>query len=308
MHPFVPPPAPSPDGLPPMDTRPHFMRPTVASSRCATVPPAQEFRYRGIYSSDDSPHADARRQRAIIQSPPSSSLPLAQPARSPDLLPASSPPDLLPIASPEPVPAAFPTPILPVIHPSDLMSGSLERPSLTESDNTTQFHQLDRQFVADYRVRCEAIARWLQFLRLRHPGYRDLQISAAALNALPHDDHVDHLLQSQDIDVDMPPEDLHTVVTESMDDNEPERVVVPDLFDEQEEITAETPLDEFNTRQPLLSLAFPILFPYGEAEFLQQRERKVEYSDYIRHLIKHELGTFAQHPRFRYDRVERIPE
>ncbi|KAJ5171639.1 hypothetical protein N7492_004232 [Penicillium capsulatum] len=488
MHPFVPPPAPSPDGLPPMDTRPHFMRPTVASSRRATVPPAQEFRYRGIHSSDDSPHADARRQRAIIQrehrvqrrhgeqppstpsltqliqqntvvtpsstsstAPPSSSLPLAQPARSPDLLPASSPPDLLPIASPEPVPAAFPTPILPAIHPSDLMSGSLERPSLTESEwellrsfqgklreprmetcqrcrerwfqmglnrdgvcrrcvrvdrnmqvflyshenrmqpsavddlpaltqveemlisrvhvfqevrlvrgqqyryrghivhflrktgrlyeqlpilpqdldiillrpsNTTQFHQLDRQFVADYRVRREAIARWLQFLRLRHPGYRDLQISAAALNALPHDDRVDHLLQSQDIDVDMPPEDLHTVVTESMDDNEPERVAVPDLFDEQEEITAvqnmvappaappqpylavpsfqETPLDEFNTRQPLLSLAFPTLFPYGEAEFLQQRERKVEYSDYIRHLIKHELGAFAQHPRFRY--------
>ncbi|KAJ5183745.1 hypothetical protein N7492_001361 [Penicillium capsulatum] len=120
----------------------------------------------------------------------------------------------------------------------------------------------------------------------------------------------------------MPPEDLHTVVTESMDDNKPERMAVPDLFDEQEEITAvqnivappaappqpylavpsfqETPLDEFNTRQPLLSLAFPTLFPYGEAEFLQQRERKVEYSDYIRHLIKHELGTFAQHPRFRY--------
>ncbi|KAJ5183746.1 hypothetical protein N7492_001362 [Penicillium capsulatum] len=67
---------------------------------------------------------------------------------------------------------------------------------LLRPSNTTQFHQLDRQFVADYRVRREAIARWLQFLRLRHPGYRDLQISAATLNALPHDDRVDHLLQS----------------------------------------------------------------------------------------------------------------
>ncbi|KAJ5142497.1 uncharacterized protein N7515_001284 [Penicillium bovifimosum] len=30
------------------------------------------------------------------------------------------------------------------------------------------------------------------------------------------------------------------------------------------------------------------------------RERKVDYSEYVRHLIKHESGRFASHPRFRF--------
>ncbi|KAJ5942725.1 hypothetical protein N7516_002893 [Penicillium verrucosum] len=61
-----------------------------------------------------------------------------------------------------------------------------------------------------------------------------------------------------------------------------------------------TPINDFNRTKPLLSLAFPTLFPYEGAEFTIPRQRSVSYKNYVRHLIKHESGRFAQHPRFRF--------
>lgn len=61
-----------------------------------------------------------------------------------------------------------------------------------------------------------------------------------------------------------------------------------------------TPISDFNRTEPLLSLAFPTLFPYGGAEFTIPRQRSVSYKDYIRHLMKHESARFAQNPCFRF--------
>ena len=61
-----------------------------------------------------------------------------------------------------------------------------------------------------------------------------------------------------------------------------------------------TPLSEFNRSQALLSLAFPTLFPNGDAEYITPRIRNVPYPDYIQHLMKYQDGRFARHPRFRY--------
>jgi ATP-dependent DNA helicase PIF1 len=61
-----------------------------------------------------------------------------------------------------------------------------------------------------------------------------------------------------------------------------------------------TPLSEFNKTHPLLSWAFPSLFPRGQAEFVSSRLRDVDYKKYIRHLLLHKSARFAQHPRFRY--------
>lgn len=61
------------------------------------------------------------------------------------------------------------------------------------------------------------------------------------------------------------------------------------------------PLDEFNSSYPLLSRAFPSLYPCGEADFVEPlRQRKVNFDDYIDHMMKYQDGRFAQHPRFRY--------
>ena len=65
---------------------------------------------------------------------------------------------------------------------------------------TNEVPQLRRQFVRDYRVRRHAIIKWLDFLRNSHPGYRDVQIPAAAVAGLPLDEDVDHLLPTQVVD------------------------------------------------------------------------------------------------------------
>jgi hypothetical protein len=61
-----------------------------------------------------------------------------------------------------------------------------------------------------------------------------------------------------------------------------------------------TPISEFNKSHPLLSWAFPSLFPYGRAEYVSSRPREVDYKTYIKHLLLHCSGRFAQHPRFCY--------
>nr|OQO27419.1 hypothetical protein B0A51_07870 [Rachicladosporium sp. CCFEE 5018] len=55
------------------------------------------------------------------------------------------------------------------------------------------------------------------------------------------------------------------------------------------------PLEDFNSSQKLLSLAFPSLYPEGAAEYLEPRTHSISYSDYIKHLIKFEDGRFARH-------------
>ena len=47
-----------------------------------------------------------------------------------------------------------------------------------------------RQYRADFRVRRACIVTWLRFLKLNHPDYRDIEISAERVNALPVDDNV----------------------------------------------------------------------------------------------------------------------
>lgn len=59
-------------------------------------------------------------------------------------------------------------------------------------------------------------------------------------------------------------------------------------------------LTEWLDTQPILSLAFPSLYPRGLGEIKQSRDRHVSYRDHAIHLMKYKDGRFAQHPRWRY--------
>jgi ATP-dependent DNA helicase PIF1 len=61
-----------------------------------------------------------------------------------------------------------------------------------------------------------------------------------------------------------------------------------------------TPINEFNRTQAIFSLAFPTLFPRGEAEFIIPMMREVGLKDYVRHFLLYKDLRFAQHSRFRY--------
>ncbi|KAJ0118553.1 Uncharacterized protein HZ326_31856, partial [Fusarium oxysporum f. sp. albedinis] len=47
-----------------------------------------------------------------------------------------------------------------------------------------------------------------------------------------------------------------------------------------------TPVNEFNRSQALLSMAFPTLFPRGQADFVEPRLRPIKYADYIQHALR----------------------
>ncbi|KAH7460893.1 hypothetical protein FOMA001_g19400 [Fusarium oxysporum f. sp. matthiolae] len=61
-----------------------------------------------------------------------------------------------------------------------------------------------------------------------------------------------------------------------------------------------TPVNEFNRSQALLSMAFPTLFPRGQADFVEPRLRSIKYADYIQHALRWHDGRFARHPTFRF--------
>ncbi|XP_044718765.1 PIF1-like helicase domain-containing protein [Hirsutella rhossiliensis] len=56
-----------------------------------------------------------------------------------------------------------------------------------------------------------------------------------------------------------------------------------------------TPIDEFNRSQPLLTLAFPTLYPDGKADFVEPRLRSITYQDYLGHAMRWHDGRFARH-------------
>ena len=62
----------------------------------------------------------------------------------------------------------------------------------------------------------------------------------------------------------------------------------------------EVPLSEYDRTQPILSLAFPSLFPYGDGNYCYTRKREVSFNDYIDHLMRFYDRRFAKHPRFPY--------
>ena len=61
-----------------------------------------------------------------------------------------------------------------------------------------------------------------------------------------------------------------------------------------------TPLNEFNRSQALFSLAFPTLYPDGQADFVEPRLRSITYQDYIEHAMRTQDGRFARHPTWRF--------
>lgn len=61
-----------------------------------------------------------------------------------------------------------------------------------------------------------------------------------------------------------------------------------------------TPMAEFNTRERCLSLAFPPLYPTGQAEFVEPRLREISYPSYVKLMMCYRDRRFARHPRFRY--------
>jgi hypothetical protein len=61
-----------------------------------------------------------------------------------------------------------------------------------------------------------------------------------------------------------------------------------------------TPIDEAAGKDRIFAMAFPTLYPTGQADFNAPRVRKVDLNDYARHLMCFLDGRFGRHPRWRF--------
>jgi ATP-dependent DNA helicase PIF1 len=61
-----------------------------------------------------------------------------------------------------------------------------------------------------------------------------------------------------------------------------------------------TPIDEASSKDRIFVMAFPTLYPTGQADFNTPRLRKVDLNDYARHLMCYHDPRFGQHPRWRF--------
>jgi hypothetical protein len=59
------------------------------------------------------------------------------------------------------------------------------------------------------------------------------------------------------------------------------------------------PLSEYAT-DGLFTMAFPMLFPLGKAEYFSPCQKRLELYEWAKHLIRYRDSRFATHPRFRF--------
>ena len=62
----------------------------------------------------------------------------------------------------------------------------------------------------------------------------------------------------------------------------------------------QTPIDEASGKDRIFAMAFPTLYPTGQADFNTPRLRKVDLNDYAQHLMRFHDGRFGRHPRWRF--------
>ncbi|EAQ88882.1 hypothetical protein CHGG_05501 [Chaetomium globosum CBS 148.51] len=175
--------------------------------------------------------------------------------------------------------------------------------------------QMDRQFRNRFRVRRAAVETWLRFLANNHLGYRNFTWNYDNLSQLPEDGDVFDQLNIHEVaesgglpadsgPVEEPEEDREVVDEAAVPNmlihdselNQLQGRVKDGATEVNEQVPLEsadpqaahqlqmpsirrTPLDEFNQKHALLSLACPTLFPRGVADF---------------------DGRFAKHHSFRF--------
>ncbi|KAM4064195.1 ATP-dependent DNA helicase PIF1 [Hirsutella rhossiliensis] len=169
--------------------------------------------------------------------------------------------------------------------------------------------------------------------RSHHPGYRDIVVSQDRLQRLPLDGSIAGSIASQVADtpdgevpqgpveeaVDEDPSDadasaisnlqatdteLNALQSRSLNGTlDPERVTDLEYMPRSAQAHHQmplpsirrTPINEFNRSQPLLTLAFPTLYPDGKADFVEPRLRSITYQDYLGHAMRWRDGRFARH-------------
>jgi len=170
------------------------------------------------------------------------------------------------------------------------------------------------QFRADFRIRRGHVLAWLHFLKANYPDYRWINISSERLDMLPDDDDVSSSFPSIIDELEGPAPDP-AVLTDPPPNSQS---MVPDINVTETEVNMllaaisgrappppglpapsirSTSIDEAGGKERIFAMAFPTLYLTGRADFNSSRERKVDLSDYARHLMCYYDGRFGRYPR-----------
>lgn len=187
---------------------------------------------------------------------------------------------------------------------------------LRPPENHTDDGRYRQQFRTDFRVRRQHVLTWLYFLKANHPDYRYITIATDRLAALPVDGDVSSSVMcvpdtTLGLDepaelTNAPPNSQSVVLSLDRDDTEanlilegitgrkplPTGIPAPSI--------RRTPIDEASRRERILSVAFPTLYPTGQADWNTPRLREVPLKDYARHLLCWHDMRFARHARWRF--------
>ncbi|KAM4061825.1 ATP-dependent DNA helicase PIF1 [Hirsutella rhossiliensis] len=138
-----------------------------------------------------------------------------------------------------------------------------------------------QQFARDFRVRRPCLLAWLHYLQRHHPGYRDIAVPQGPVEEAVEEDPSDA--------------DASAIPNLQVSDTELNALHAQTLHRMPLPSIRRTPIDEFNRSQPLLTLAFPTLYPDGKADFVEPRLRSITYQDYLGHAMRWHDGRFARH-------------
>jgi len=159
----------------------------------------------------------------------------------------------------------------------------------------------------DFRVRSHKVRNALNFLKLNHKFYEDVELSEDNLTSLPEDGNVFHRLKTIDKS-----HDNSNRNNSSEDSNDSEII---DSYVPQSDIPSQddnlqnvfewptidsSPINEFTTKG-YVTTAFPPLFPFGLGDLNDNlRNQKVKPINYFRHFLRYHDQRFAKHPTFRF--------
>ncbi|KAK3909608.1 ATP-dependent DNA helicase pfh1 [Frankliniella fusca] len=163
----------------------------------------------------------------------------------------------------------------------------------------------------DFHVRAGVIRKALLWLKEHNIYYNDIEISEDNLNRLPEDGNVfDSIQLTFNADtIEDEDEEVEEEVVGERNYSRIQETCVPMIGRPTTKAQAEVVLgwpeispdciNEFKT-PGYVAMAFPTLFPTGQADLRNPREFSISPKKYFQHLLRYHDDRFAKHPRFRY--------
>ncbi|KAK3916579.1 Cysteine--tRNA ligase [Frankliniella fusca] len=157
----------------------------------------------------------------------------------------------------------------------------------------------------DFYVRKDKVLNALCWLKANNPLYNDVVIDYCRIAALPDEGNVFNDLSNLVTD----PSQSQCEDSAEYDGDIFKSSGVPEIRDPSLNNTLNNcllwpqignfPINEFGN-PGYLTLAFPHLFPYSDADYSMPRKHKIPLPLYVQHLMQYKYGRFANDERFRY--------